>query len=129
MIRYTKCTFYFAGATEAQALTWCKRFLDAFEGWTLQAAKGGWKCAVEASWVLTIVLPTDTPSRIVFPQGEGAPGRNAALMPAEENTVDIEARNIAENLALEFKQDAVAYDLAPVAFALTTGQARYHRNG
>lgn len=122
-MRHTKAEFYFAGATEAGAVSFCKRFLDRFDGWTLQKALGGWKCAVEESWTLTIVAPSDTPAHIAKGNGQ------YVLLPAEENSFDIEARNIAENLALEFKQEAVAYDLTPVSFALTSGQARYFRNG
>jgi len=120
MIRYTKCVFYFAGATQHEAVQFCKRYLEAFEGWTLQEAIGGWKGETEPSWILTIILPTDTPAHIA---------QNWLLMPATENSVETEARTIAENLTLEFEQEAVAYELTPVQFALTTSQARYKRNG
>jgi len=123
MTRYSKAEFYFAGCSTAQAREFLSHRLRHLEGWTLIPTIGGWKGETEHAFKLEIIAPSDTPARY-------STADIGVLVPAEVNSIETEARDIAEAIAHQFNQEAVAYSVSPVAlFALTTVQATYRRNG
>jgi len=122
MTRQGKMEFYVAGATMDTLHTFMQRFAPA--GYTLQRSEGGWKGSCEVSFVVTVFAPWDTAAHVAS-NGEYF----MVQMPMIPDSILVTAANIAENMALEFNQEAVAYAVIPCHFALTTPQANYRRNG
>lgn len=120
-MRMSRVEFLFSGACEKHALQAARNWFG--DDFALDAVAGSWKGKPELAWRIVAYRPTDTEA-YAFRDGE-----QVGVMPAIVNSVETWARNVAENLALEFKQEAVAFAIAPVHFELTTGQARYRRNG
>jgi hypothetical protein len=114
--------FYVAGATMDSLHAFMSRFAP--QGYTLQRSEGGWNGQREVSFVVTLFAPWDTAAH--FAENIGPPG---VLMPAIRDSILGRAADIAENMALEFQQEAVAYAVVPCHFALTTPRASYRRNG
>ncbi len=130
MSLHTKAVLYVAGvANSTELLMQANRF--GFESATAHEALGIWRGIVERAFTLTIIGETATPAHIVYGQSDHYQGDafEPILMPADPNGFETRIRNLAENLAREYGQTCVAFELAPVHFELTTAQASYIRNG
>ena len=95
---------------------------------TILAGLGLWEGQQEVSYVVTIIGETATPAHmiIVDPKNPFGP---PVLMPSDPTAFESRIRTLAENLANDYRQDCVAFTIAPCLFELTTGQATYKRNG
>ena len=97
-----------------------------FEAFTITAGLGAWKGEYEPQFTVTIIGETAAPAHIANdPYAPELP----VLMPADPVAFESRIQTLAENLANDYQQECVAFTIAPCLFELTTGQARYRRNG
>lgn len=124
--KHSLATLYLAGPTYSNELAanLAKRGVT---GATILAGGGLWKGAFEPSYRIEIIGETAAPAHIV--DRETVHGK-VVLMPADPNAFEGRIRTLAENLAADYHQDAVAWHITPLAvFELTTAQATYKRHG
>lgn len=122
--KHSLATLYLAGPTYSNELAanLAKRGVT---GATILAGGGLWQGAFEPSFRIEIIGETAAPAHNVE-FGEG----DIVLMPSDPNAFEGRIRTLAENLAADYRQDAVAWHITPLAvFELTTAQATYKRHG
>ncbi len=119
-------TLYVAGPTYANDLArnLTKR---GFEAFTILAGLGVWQGQQEPAFVVTIIGETASPAHLASNPYD--PELPAVLMPTDPTAFESRIRDLAENLALDYGQDCVAFTITPCLFELTTPQAGYRRNG
>jgi hypothetical protein len=94
---------------------------------TIAATLGLWEGQQETAYIVTIIGETASPAHIA--NDPYAPELPRVLMPSDPTAFESRIRTLAENLANDYRQDCVAFTIAPCLFELTTGQATYKRNG
>lgn len=94
---------------------------------TIAATLGLWEGNQETSYTVTIIGDTASPAHLASNPYD--PELPAVLMPADPTAFESRIRTLAENLALDYGQECVAFTIAPCLFELTTPQAGYRRNG
>jgi hypothetical protein len=94
---------------------------------TIAATLGLWEGQQETAYTVTIIGETAAPAHLASNPYD--PELPAILMPADPTAFESRIRTLAENLALDYRQDCVTFTIAPCLFELTTGQAGYTRNG
>jgi hypothetical protein len=95
---------------------------------TIAATLGLWEGQQETAYTVTIIGETASPAHLVKVYDPTETGERV-LMPTDPTAFESAIRTLAENLANDYKQDCVAFTIAPCLFELTTGQATYKRNG
>lgn len=126
--KHSIATLYVSGVFDSSKGLAERIIRHGFGAFTILAGLGVWKGEHEVSYVITIIGETAAPAHLADFDSQPA-GGVPILMPADPTAFEGKIRTLAENLAMDYNQDAVAFTIAPCLFELTTGQAKYKRNG
>lgn len=123
--KHSIATLYLAGPTYSNELA-ANLAKRGIAGATIIAGGGLWMGEFEPTFRIEIIGETATPAHIA---PYAVAGHETVLMPPDPNGFASMIRTLAENLAADYKQDAVAFAIVPCLFELTTPQAGYQRHG
>ena len=123
-MRHSKATLMLAldgQSTTDLAHNLTRRGVEAFH---IVAGLGVWKGQHETSYTITIIGETASRPHIAYDARH-----EPVLLPGNPTSFEGQIRTLAENLALDYGQECVAFSIEPCLFELTTPQAGYRRNG
>jgi hypothetical protein len=100
------------------------------KGFHIASGWGWWEGEYEPAFQVTIIGDTAAPAHLAEnPHRTTADPVRDVLMPADPEAFTSFIRTLAENLALDYKQQTVLWDIVPCVSEFTTPQAGYRRNG